>query len=250
MFFPHSTMRRACVPVRVAMARRTVFDPAEKPYEFKPGQPRRFVKPLRTPQRGSDILHDPLWNKGTAFNYQERDALGLRGLLPPCERTMEQQVDRVRRQLDALPDALAKNLYLQDLHNSNETLYFRMLTDNIAELAPLVYTPTVGHVCQRFGHQFRRARGMYFSRYDRGYMGSMVHNWPSSDVHVIVVTDGSRILGLGDLGVNGMGIPIGKCALYVAAGGCGGGEEGSREGAARAPHSRTRTAWRLIACCR
>jgi malate dehydrogenase (oxaloacetate-decarboxylating)(NADP+) len=122
---------------------------------------------------------------------------------------------RIRSQ----PDDISRNLYLQDLHNNNETLYHRILVENMEELAPLVYTPTVGQVCQQFGHQFRRSRGMYFSREDRGMFGSMVYNWPHDDVHVIVVTDGSRILGLGDLGAHGMGIPIGKLALYCAAGG-------------------------------
>ena len=115
--------------------------------------------------------------------------------------------------------AVRKNLYLQDLHNRNETLYFKVLTDHIEDMAPLVYTPTVGEVCTQFGWQFRRTRGMYFSRNDVGEMGSIVYNWPQRDVHVIVVTDGSRILGLGDLGVNGMGISVGKLALYCAAGG-------------------------------
>ena len=179
----------------------------------------RTSKPLRTPQFGVDILHDGLWNKGTGFNEFERDRLGLRGLFPPALRTLEQQASRVKKALDDLPTDEWKNLYLQDLHNRNETLYFRTLVDNIDVMAPLVYTPTVGQVCMQFGNQFTRARGMYFSKFDRGLMASMVYNWPHNDVHVIVVTDGSRILGLGDLGVNGMGIPIGKLALYTAAGG-------------------------------
>ena len=176
-------------------------------------------KPLRTPQYGVDILHDALWNKGTAFTPSERERLGLRGLLPPTVRTLEDQAGRVLKHLDAQGNSEEKNLYLQDLHNRNETLYFKTLVDNIESMAPLVYTPTVGQVCLQFGNQFLRPRGMYFSKHDRGYMSSMVHNWPHNDVHVIVVTDGSRILGLGDLGVNGMGIPIGKLALYCAAGG-------------------------------
>lgn len=180
---------------------------------------RKHFKPLKTPQKSKDILNDPLWNKGTGFKSYERDSLGIRGLLPHGYKTIEQQKERVIRHLDKEPTAELKNMYLQDLQNRNETLYFRTLVDHIDIMAPLVYTPTVGLVCQQFGNQFRRPRGMYFSRYDRGHMSSIVHNWPHSDVHVIVVTDGSRILGLGDLGVNGMGIPIGKLALYCAAGG-------------------------------
>lgn len=180
---------------------------------------RRHMRVLRTRQYGVDILHDPLWNKGTAFDLEERDRLGLRGLLPPDVRTIEQQVARVMSHMDEEPNNEAKNLYLQDLANRNETLYYRTLVENIAEMAPLVYTPTVGDVCKQFGNQFRRSRGMYFNRNDRGHMNTMMYNWPLDDVRVIVVTDGSRILGLGDLGVNGMGIPIGKLALYCAAGG-------------------------------
>jgi len=150
----------------------------------------------------------------------ERDRLNLRGLLPPTIRSLESQAARQMAHIRGFgDDSVRANMYLQELHNRNETLYHRVLADNITEVAPLVYTPTVGVVCQRFGDQWRRARGMYFSRDDRGLFSSMVWNWPHSDVHVIVVTDGSRILGLGDLGAHGMGIPIGKLALYCAAGG-------------------------------
>lgn len=114
---------------------------------------------------------------------------------------------------------IKKNLLLEDLHDRNETLYHRVLVDHIEEVAPIVYTPTVGQACQEFATRFRRPRGMYFTEEDRGHMAAMVYNWPHKDVHCIVVTDGSRILGLGDLGANGMGIPIGKLALYCAAGG-------------------------------
>ena len=121
------------------------------------------------PSTGVRVLHDPVWNKGTGFDYIERDSLRLRGLLPPCFRTLEQQVRRCLAHLDRIPSPIDKNLYLQDLQNRNETLYFRVLVDNIAKMAPVVYTPTVGHVCQKFGSQFARARGMYFSKYDRGH---------------------------------------------------------------------------------
>ena len=141
------------------------------------------------------------------MDYPERDRLNLRGLLPPKQKTLAEQRDRVIQQIREYgDDNIRKNMYLQDLHNRNETLYHRVLVDFIEEVAPLVYTPTVGHVCQQFGNQFRRSRGMYFSRDDRGLFSSMVWNWPHDDVHVIVVTDGSRILGLGDLGAHGMGM--------------------------------------------
>eukprot|EP00949_MAST-11_sp_MAST-11-sp1_P003351 g3351.t1 len=179
-----------------------------------------WPRPLKPKQQGIDILHDGLWNKGTAFGKSERDRLNLRGLLPPRVKSIDEQQDRVMMHLQELgDDDVEKNMYLQDLHNRNETLYHRVLVDNIAEVAPLIYTPTVGTVCEQFGHQFRRSRGMYFSKHDRGEFSQMVWNWPHNDVHIIVVTDGSRILGLGDLGLNGMGIPIGKLALYCAAGG-------------------------------
>lgn len=180
---------------------------------------KKYFKPLKTRKHNIDIVHDPLWNKSLAFDLSERDRLGLRGLLPPKVRTLEDQVQRNIKHIRALPDNALKNLYLQDLHNRNETLFHRVLIDFIDEIAPLVYTPTVGLVCQQFGYRYNRSRGMFFSVLDRGQFGSMVYNWPIDDVHVIVVTDGSRILGLGDLGVHGMGIPIGKLALYCAAGG-------------------------------
>lgn len=164
-------------------------------------------------------MHDPLFNKGTAFRGFERDRLGLRGLVPPRRLTMDTQLDKVLSNFRALRDPLQKNVYLCELMDRNETLFYRLVIENIEEMAPIIYTPTVGKVCQKFGTVFRRTRGMYFCQEDRGMMGAMVYNWPRDDVQVVVVTDGSRILGLGDLGVNGMGIPIGKLALYCAAGG-------------------------------
>ena len=180
---------------------------------------KKYDKALRSTAVGVDVLHDPLWNKGTAFSELERERLGLSGLLPPVVRTIEQQKERVIDHLKRLNSDEEKNMYLQDLCNRNETLYFSILVEHIEEMAPLVYTPTVGNVCLNFADQYRRARGLYLTRHDRGDMHALVHNWPYDDVHVIVVTDGSRILGLGDLGINGMGIPIGKLALYCAAGG-------------------------------
>lgn len=132
---------------------------------------------------------------------------------------MKMQKDRVLQAIRQEDSDIRKNIILEDLHDRNETLYHRVLVDHMEEMAPLIYTPTVGQACKEFGMRFRRPRGMYFTEADRGHMAAMVYNWPHKDVHVICVTDGSRILGLGDLGANGMGIPIGKLSLYCAAGG-------------------------------
>ncbi|PPD84236.1 hypothetical protein GOBAR_DD18813 [Gossypium barbadense] len=180
-------------------------------------------------KRGTDILHDPWFNKDTGFPLTERDRLGLRGLLPPRVISFEQQYDRFMESYHSLekntkgqPDgvvALAKWRILNRLHDRNETLYYRVLMDNIKDFAPIIYTPTVGLVCQNYSGLFRRPRGMYFSAKDKGEMMSMIYNWPAQHVDMIVLTDGSRILGLGDLGVQGIGIPIGKLDMYVAAAG-------------------------------
>jgi malate dehydrogenase (oxaloacetate-decarboxylating)(NADP+) len=180
---------------------------------------RKFQAPIVTTKLGRELLKEPLLNKGTAFKTAERDSMQLRGLVPPRRLRMNDQCRKVMAQIRGAEDPLKKNLILQGVQDRNEVLYYRLLQDNIQELAPIVYTPTVGAVCQKFGSNFSQARGMYFSGMDRGHMASMMYNWPENDVEVIVVTDGSRILGLGDLGTNGMGIPVGKLALYVAAGG-------------------------------
>lgn len=180
-------------------------------------------------KRGADILHDPWFNKDTGFPQTERDRLGLRGLLPPRVISFEQQYDRFMESFHSLehntegqPQAvvsLAKWRILNRLHDRNETLYYRVLIDNIKDFAPIIYTPTVGLVCQNYSGLFRRPRGMYFSAKDKGEMMSMIYNWPAKQVDMVVLTDGSRILGLGDLGVQGMAIPIGKLDMYVAAAG-------------------------------
>lgn len=186
-------------------------------------------RPTIVHKRSLDILHDPWFNKGTAFSFTERDRLHIRGLLPPNVMSFEQQIARFMADLKRLevqardgpsdPYVLAKWRILNRLHDRNETLYYKVLMENIEEYAPIVYTPTVGLVCQKYSGLFRRPRGMYFSAADRGEMMSMVYNWPADQVDMIVVTDGSRILGLGDLGVQGIGIAIGKLDLYVAAAG-------------------------------
>jgi len=174
--------------------------------------------------RGIALLRDPSLNKGTAFTSAERDSLGLRGLLPPRVFTQQERVDHVLRCLRRKPNDLERYMYLTGLQDRNERLFYRTLIDHVEELAPIVYTPTVGLACQEFSHYFRLPRGMYITKYDRGQVKKILQNWHHRDVRVIVVTDGERILGLGDLGVNGMGIPIGKLSLYTA---CAGIDPGS-----------------------
>jgi len=168
--------------------------------------------------RGLTVLRDPLLNKGTAFNEKERDALGLRGLLPAHVHSLEEQAARVLENLRHLPDELEKYVALNALHDRNEALFFRVVCDNIDEMQPLIYTPTVGLACQRYGHIFQRPRGIFISTNDRGRISELLGNWPHP-AKLIVVTDGERILGLGDLGANGMGIPVGKLSLYSACAG-------------------------------
>jgi malate dehydrogenase (oxaloacetate-decarboxylating)(NADP+) len=168
--------------------------------------------------RGLALLRDPLLNKGTAFTEAERDALGLRGFLPAGVFTMKAQVERVLANLRSMPTDLAKYVALNELHDRNEALFFRVVCDNIDEIQPLIYTPTVGLACQRFGYIFQRPRGLFIGANDRGRIAELLGNWPYA-VKLIVVTDGERILGLGDLGANGMGIPVGKLSLYCACAG-------------------------------
>jgi len=177
------------------------------------------LTPLRIKSHGHQILQNPLYNKGTHFDMGERDRLGLRGLLPPRVLDFATQKELVMKNLRSLPSNIDKYVYIENLHDYNETVYHAILLENMEELAPIVYTPTVGDACKQFGYRFNRARGLYLSVADKGHMHAAVGNWPHIDVHVMVVTDGSRILGLGDLGANGMGIPIGKLSLYCAAGG-------------------------------
>lgn len=167
---------------------------------------------------GVSLLRDPLHNKGTAFTEVERDALGLRGLLPPHIHTQDEQMARFLENMRNLPDALEKFVALSALHDRNEALFFRVVCDNVDEIMPLIYTPTVGLACQRFGHIFQRPRGMFISINDRGRIADILRNWPRK-AGIIVVTDGERILGLGDQGANGMGIPVGKLSLYTACAG-------------------------------
>ncbi|HUA26026.1 MAG TPA: NAD-dependent malic enzyme [Steroidobacteraceae bacterium] len=168
---------------------------------------------------GYELLHDPRLNRGTAFTQAERRAFGLEGLLPPAVTNLELQIARRHDEIAKLDDDLQKYLVLSDLQARNETLYYAVLMSDPATYMPLVYTPTVGEACQKFAHIFRQARGLYLPICARGRLGELLGNWPEEDVRFIVVTDGERILGLGDLGAGGMGIPIGKLALYTACAG-------------------------------
>lgn len=178
---------------------------------------RPFESPA--PAQGQALLRDPRINKGTAFTEAERDALGLRGLLPPHVCTMDEQVQRVVENLHRSDSALARYIMLSALQDRNETLFYRVVSENPDEIMPIIYTPTVGAACQQFGHIYRRPRGLFISAQDRGRIEHVLRNWPEPEPRIIVVTDGERILGLGDLGANGMGIPIGKLAIYTACAG-------------------------------
>lgn len=169
--------------------------------------------------RGGALLQNPALNKGTAFTEEERDALGLRGLLPACVLPMKQQVGRILENFRRKPSDIEKYIQLTALQERNETLFYRVLIDHVEEMMPIVYTPTVGQACQEYGHILRRPHGIFVSANDRGRVAAVLGNWPNRDVRVVVVTDGERILGLGDLGANGMGIPVGKLSLYTACAG-------------------------------
>jgi len=168
---------------------------------------------------GYGLLHNPRLNKGTAFTEAERRAWGLEGLLPPAVTTMPLQIARRHAEIAALENDLQKYLVLSDLQVRNEMLYYAILMSDPATYMPIVYTPTVGEACQKFGHIFRAPRGIYLPISARGRLKELLSNWPEKDVRFIVVTDGERILGLGDLGAGGMGIPIGKLSLYTACAG-------------------------------
>ena len=174
---------------------------------------------LTVPYRGARLLRHPMFTKGTAFTKEERASMGLEGLLPHAVSTMEQQSQRVYANIIRKKDPLEKYIGLAALQDRNEYLFYRVLIDHIEEFLPIVYTPTVGQACQEFSHIFRRARGIWITPDHRGHIKEILGNAPFDDVRLIVVTDNERILGLGDQGAGGMGIPIGKLALYTAAAG-------------------------------
>jgi malic enzyme len=176
-------------------------------------------KRVNVPFRGVRLLRNPMYTKGTAFTQEERLALGLEGLLPHAVTTLDQQARRVYASIQCKPDPLEKYIGLAALQDRNEHLFYRVLIDHIQEFLPIVYTPTVGRACQEFSHIFRRARGIWITPEHRGHIAEVLRNAPFEDIRLIVVTDNERILGLGDQGVGGMGIPIGKLALYTAAAG-------------------------------
>src|SRR5215510_29188 len=166
--------------------------------------------------RGQELLDNSTLNKGTAFTPEERREYGLEGLLPRAVETIERQLERVMEHLDAKPTDLERYIYLIDLSDRNETLFYRTLMSDPARFVPIVYDPTVAEACLTFGHIYRRARGLYVTREMKGRIAEVMRNWPERDVRFICVSTGGRILGLGDIGANGMGIPIGKLQLYTA----------------------------------
>ncbi|KAG2718348.1 hypothetical protein I3760_03G216300 [Carya illinoinensis] len=168
---------------------------------------------------GYNLLRDPQYNKGLAFNEKERDAHYLRGLLPPAILSQALQEKKLIQSIRQYQLPLQKYMAVMDLQARNERLFYKLLIDNVEELLPIVYTPTVGEACQKFGSIFRRPQGLYISLKEKGKILEVLKNWPERSIQVIVVTDGERILGLGDLGCQGMGIPVGKLALYTALGG-------------------------------
>jgi malate dehydrogenase (oxaloacetate-decarboxylating)(NADP+) len=195
-------------------------DPSKKPAEASSATVTRNKKDLmiRLPL-GLAVLRDPAFNKGTAFSEEERDLLGIRGLLPPRVSTIERQLVRVLGNVRRKGSDLEKYIFLTSLQDRNMTLFYRVLVENIEELTPIVYTPTVGEACLEYSNILRRPHGIFISAHDRGRVAQLLRNARTHDVRIIVVTDGERILGLGDVGADGMGIPSGKLALYTACGG-------------------------------
>ncbi len=176
-------------------------------------------RPLYIPYAGPILLEFPLLNKGSAFSRQERNEFNLNGLLPETVETIEEQAGRAWQQYQEFKNNIDKHVFLRNIQDTNETLFYRVLADHLQEVMPIIYTPTVGTACEQFSDIYRRARGVFISYPNREHIEDMLQNATKQNVKVIVVTDGERILGLGDLGIGGMGIPIGKLSLYTACGG-------------------------------
>ena len=192
--------------------------------------------------RGMDLLEKPSLNKGTAFTEEEREEFGLHGILPPHLETLDEQVARAYEAYKRKDDDLERHIYLRALQDANDILFYRLLLDHIEEMTPMVYTPIVALACEQFSHIYRRPRGLFISYPLRDSIPQLLRNRPNKDVDVIVVTDGERILGIGDQGAGGLGIPIGKLSLYTLIGGirpertlpdrvgCGNQQHGATEG--------------------
>ncbi len=176
-------------------------------------------RPLYIPFAGSALLSTPLLNKGSAFSAEERSFFNLEGLLPEATETIEEQVERAYQQYKSFENSMDKHIYLRNIQDTNETLFYRLVQNHISEMMPIIYTPTVGAACENFSNIYRRGRGLFISYPNRDRIDDLLNNAANQNVKVIVVTDGERILGLGDQGIGGMGIPIGKLALYTACGG-------------------------------
>ena len=182
------------------------------------GRPPKYLV-NKSHKRGIDVLRDPSLNKGAAFNVEERQVLGIHGLLPPTVLTIEDQKRRILESFNKKTCDLDKYTHMMGLHDRNEKLFYKIITENIEQMMPIIYTPTVGLACQSYGLVFRRPRGLFISIKDKGHIYEVLCNWPQKNIKAICVTDGERILGLGDLGAYGMGIPVGKLSLYTALGG-------------------------------
>ncbi|MFH4430362.1 NAD-dependent malic enzyme [Vibrio alginolyticus] len=176
-------------------------------------------RPLYIPYAGPALLATPLLNKGSAFSAEERSSFNLEGLLPESTETIQEQVERAYQQYKSFESDMDKHIYLRNIQDTNETLYYRLVQNHISEMMPIIYTPTVGAACENFSNIYRRGRGLFISYPNRDRIDDLLNNAANHNVKVIVVTDGERILGLGDQGIGGMGIPIGKLSLYTACGG-------------------------------